>query len=44
MRLGGGRIDSINDSEGLKLPFPARTPETRTRVTDDDLAGFGNFN
>ncbi|GAB4265525.1 hypothetical protein [Thermincola potens] len=44
MRLGEGRVDSVNDSEGLKLSFPARTPETRPRVTDDDLAGSGNFN
>ncbi|WP_282432166.1 hypothetical protein [Thermincola potens] len=29
MRLGGGRIDSVNDSEGLKSLFPAWTPETR---------------
>ncbi|KNZ68539.1 hypothetical protein Tfer_2868 [Thermincola ferriacetica] len=44
MRFGGGRIDSVNDSEGLKSLFPARTPETRPRVTDDDLAGFSDFN
>ncbi|WP_157723992.1 hypothetical protein [Thermincola potens] len=28
MRLGGGRVDSVNNSEGLKLLFPARMPET----------------
>ncbi|WP_207642459.1 hypothetical protein, partial [Thermincola ferriacetica] len=27
-RLGGGRVDSVNDSEGLKSLFPAWTPET----------------
>ncbi|KNZ69611.1 hypothetical protein Tfer_1631 [Thermincola ferriacetica] len=37
MRFGGGRIDSVNDSEGLKSLFPARTPETRPRVTDDTV-------
>ncbi|WP_282432067.1 hypothetical protein [Thermincola ferriacetica] len=44
MRLGGGWIDSVNDSEGLKSLFPARTPETRPLSQDDDLAGFSDFN
>ncbi|WP_157723988.1 hypothetical protein [Thermincola potens] len=44
MRLGGGRVDSVNDSEGLKSLFPARTPETRPLSQDDDLAGFSDFN
>ncbi|WP_152909004.1 hypothetical protein [Thermincola ferriacetica] len=44
MRLGGGRVDSVNDSEGLKSLFPAWTPETRPRAMDGDLAGFSDFN
>ncbi|WP_282432053.1 hypothetical protein [Thermincola ferriacetica] len=44
MRLGGGRVDSVNDSEGLKSLFPARTPETRPRAMDGDLAGVRDFN
>ncbi|WP_160315506.1 hypothetical protein [Thermincola ferriacetica] len=32
MRLGEGWVDSVNDSEGLKSLFPARTPETRPQV------------